>query len=163
MVLGSMCCKAWPPSTCRCHPLDPFRAMCCLPVNPITLPAWASIASQPDTHPCNPPTPTPHHPHPITPTHKKVISSLLALGPTVVRGNASEILALAGLEGATKGVDSTAAATGGQAASAVAAQQGSAGRWHARLAAVSCRPFARPLAAVAGRCFLLSRLARLVV
>lgn len=42
----------------------------------------------------------------------QVISSLLDLRPTVVRGNASEILALAGLEGATKGVDSTAAATG---------------------------------------------------
>ncbi|KAL4420339.1 hypothetical protein ABPG77_006146 [Micractinium sp. CCAP 211/92] len=46
-----------------------------------------------------------------TPYRSQVISSLLALGPTVVRGNASEILALAGLEGATKGVDSTAAAT----------------------------------------------------
>jgi hydroxyethylthiazole kinase len=35
--------------------------------------------------------------------------ALLALHPTVLRGNASEVLALAGEAGATKGVDSTAA------------------------------------------------------
>jgi len=35
--------------------------------------------------------------------------ALLALRPTVLRGNASEILAVAGDDGATKGVDSTAA------------------------------------------------------
>jgi len=35
--------------------------------------------------------------------------ALLALRPTVLRGNASEVLAVAGEEGATKGVDSTAA------------------------------------------------------
>lgn len=36
---------------------------------------------------------------------------LLALKPTVIRGNASEIMALAGAAGHTKGVDSTASST----------------------------------------------------
>ncbi len=35
-------------------------------------------------------------------------AALLALKPTIVRGNAGEIMALCGLSGATKGVDSTA-------------------------------------------------------
>ncbi|GAA4873153.1 hydroxyethylthiazole kinase [Actinomycetospora straminea] len=38
----------------------------------------------------------------------RVASELLGLGPTVVRGNASEILALAGHEGGGRGVDATA-------------------------------------------------------
>ena len=47
------------------------------------------------------------------PADPQVCAQLLALKPTVVRGNASEILALAGAAGAaTKGVDSTAASTG---------------------------------------------------
>lgn len=37
----------------------------------------------------------------------RVASELLGLGPTVVRGNASEILALAGREGGGRGVDAT--------------------------------------------------------
>ena len=38
----------------------------------------------------------------------QTILSLLDLKPTVVRGNASEILALAGADGTVRGVDSTA-------------------------------------------------------
>lgn len=45
-----------------------------------------------------------------TPYRTKVCAELLALQPTVVRGNASEILALAGASASVKGVDSTAAA-----------------------------------------------------
>ncbi len=38
----------------------------------------------------------------------QTILSLVKLGPTVIRGNASEIMAIAGAAGTTKGVDSTA-------------------------------------------------------
>jgi len=37
----------------------------------------------------------------------KVCTDILSLGPTVLRGNASEIIALAGADGKTRGVDST--------------------------------------------------------
>ncbi|EFN53626.1 hypothetical protein CHLNCDRAFT_53510 [Chlorella variabilis] len=48
-----------------------------------------------------------------TPYRSKVCAELMLLKPAVVRGNASEILALAGAAGAAvKGVDSTAAAAG---------------------------------------------------
>lgn len=40
----------------------------------------------------------------------QVIMSLLDLHPTVIRGNASEIMAIGGAAGKTKGVDSTAEA-----------------------------------------------------
>jgi hydroxyethylthiazole kinase len=43
-----------------------------------------------------------------TPYRTETARALLALRPTVLRGNASEILAVAGEDGATKGVDSTA-------------------------------------------------------
>ncbi|KAI7844450.1 hypothetical protein COHA_001954 [Chlorella ohadii] len=46
-----------------------------------------------------------------TPYRTQICAALLRLKPTVVRGNASEILALAGASHTTKGVDSTAAAT----------------------------------------------------
>jgi hydroxyethylthiazole kinase len=39
---------------------------------------------------------------------QQVILSLMDLNPTVIRGNASEIMAIAGAAGKTKGVDSTA-------------------------------------------------------
>ena len=42
------------------------------------------------------------------PRAAQMILSLVKLRPTVIRGNASEILALAGAAGTTKGVDSTA-------------------------------------------------------
>ncbi len=45
-------------------------------------------------------------------TPSQICAALLRLKPTVVRGNPSEILALAGASHTTKGVDSTAAATG---------------------------------------------------
>ena len=55
-----------------------------------------------------PPLPTPAHP-----PRPQVCAELMLLKPAVVRGNASEILALAGAAGAAvKGVDSTAAAAG---------------------------------------------------
>lgn len=44
--------------------------------------------------------------HFITPWRAQAAQDLLALGPAVVRGNASEILALAGQVGAGRGVDS---------------------------------------------------------
>lgn len=44
---------------------------------------------------------------------RQICAALVRLKPTVVRGNPSEILALAGASHTTKGVDSTAAATGG--------------------------------------------------
>lgn len=49
-----------------------------------------------------------------TPYRTQVCRDLLTLGPWVVRGNASEILALSGAAGSTptRGVDSTAAADG---------------------------------------------------
>ena len=43
----------------------------------------------------------------VIPWRDKMIMGLLALQPTVIRGNASEILALAGLGKGGKGVDST--------------------------------------------------------
>jgi hydroxyethylthiazole kinase len=43
-----------------------------------------------------------------TPYRTETARALLALRPAVLRGNASEILAVAGEDGATKGVDSTA-------------------------------------------------------
>jgi hydroxyethylthiazole kinase len=43
-----------------------------------------------------------------TPYRTQVSAALAALRPTIVRGNASEILSLSGAAGATKGVDSTA-------------------------------------------------------
>ena len=46
------------------------------------------------------------------PPPRQICAALLRLKPTVVRGNPSEILALAGAAHTTKGVDSTAAATG---------------------------------------------------
>lgn len=42
-----------------------------------------------------------------TPYRNKVLEELTGLQPTVIRGNASEIMVLAGLQGVTKGVDST--------------------------------------------------------
>jgi hydroxyethylthiazole kinase len=42
-----------------------------------------------------------------TPYRKQVLVDLLKLKPTVVRGNASEIMALAGSDSSGKGVDST--------------------------------------------------------
>ncbi|CAI6009077.1 unnamed protein product [Closterium sp. NIES-65] len=60
--------------------------------------------------------PLPTHLHPLSQTS----AELLALRPTVVRGNASEVLALAGAVSAnTRGVDSTVAST----AAVAAAQQ----------------------------------------
>jgi len=50
---------------------------------------------------------------------RETVTALIAEKPTVIRGNASEILAIAGLGGAGRGVDSTAAA--GDAAEAAAA------------------------------------------
>lgn len=44
----------------------------------------------------------------LVPCTAQMILSLVKLRPTVIRGNASEILALAGAAGTTKGVDSTA-------------------------------------------------------
>lgn len=41
----------------------------------------------------------------------QTIISLVNLRPTVIRGNASEIMAVAGAAGKTKGVDSTAEST----------------------------------------------------
>ncbi len=41
----------------------------------------------------------------------QTIMSLMNLRPTVIRGNASEIMAIAGATGNTKGVDSTAEST----------------------------------------------------
>lgn len=41
----------------------------------------------------------------------QTIMSLVELRPTVIRGNASEIMAIAGAAGNTKGVDSTAEST----------------------------------------------------
>lgn len=43
-------------------------------------------------------------------TREQACRELLALRPAVVRGNASEVLALGGEAGAVRGVDSTAAA-----------------------------------------------------
>lgn len=62
-----------------------------------------------------------------TPYRSEVLDSLLALRPTIIRGNASEILALAKRNPATtKGVDSTAASTEAVAAAqALSAQLGS--------------------------------------
>jgi hydroxyethylthiazole kinase len=53
-----------------------------------------------------------------TPYRTETARTLLALRPTVLRGNASEILAVAGEEGATKGVDSTAGTDAALAAAA---------------------------------------------
>ncbi|KAL4857090.1 Hydroxyethylthiazole kinase [Chlorella vulgaris] len=61
-----------------------------------------------------------------TPYRSLICAEMLQLKPTVVRGNASEIMALAGAAGATtRGVDSTAAATEALAAAKqLAAQHG---------------------------------------
>ncbi|MDD4887277.1 MAG: hydroxyethylthiazole kinase [Thiomonas sp.] len=65
-----------------------------------------------------------------TPYRNHAIATLLAIGsPTVLRGNGSEILSVAGLEAATRGVDSAAASD-----DAVAAARALA----ARLGAVVC-------------------------
>lgn len=55
----------------------------------------------------------------------KVCTDLLRLGPTVVRGNASEIAALAGVASSTRGVDSTMASSdAADVAAALAAEFG---------------------------------------
>jgi len=46
-----------------------------------------------------------------TPYRNELLTQLLPHRPTIIRGNASEILALAGLSATTKGVDSTVAST----------------------------------------------------
>jgi fructose-1-phosphate kinase PfkB-like protein len=69
---------------------------------------------------------TPPHAH-VLPTlgaRLQICAEMLQLKPTVVRGNASEIMALAGAAGATtRGVDSTAAATGAFKAQPLAAAE----------------------------------------
>jgi len=65
-----------------------------------------------------------------TPYRNRAIAQLLAVGsPTVLRGNASEILSVAGVDATTRGVDSAAAADDAVAAAAALA---------ARLGAVVC-------------------------
>ena len=56
---------------------------------------------------------------------RRIVTGLLAHRPTVIRGNASEILTLAGAEGSGKGVDSTASSTASlHAARALASRTG---------------------------------------
>lgn len=61
-----------------------------------------------------------------TPYRNRAIAALLAIGaPTVLRGNGSEVLSVAGVEAATRGVDSSAASDDAvQAARALAARLG---------------------------------------
>lgn len=60
--------------------------------------------------------------HFATPYRGKVVQDLMARGPTIIRGNASEILALGGLETAGKGVDSGDSVSDAESAALTLAQ-----------------------------------------